>query len=234
MDEAANQLAQEAWRKFQEIERAGGMIDAVQHGVIQEDIAKTRAERDRNIARRKDAITGVSEFPHIAEATAEVLAPLIAPKSSDDPKILVPYRISEPFEALRDAADLHPARPRIFLASLGTAADFTARATWAGNLFESGGIEAPQNDGFDTVEAIAEAFKQSGATLAVICSSDAVYGELAADAAAALAAAGAEHIYLAGRPNDALQAAGIGTFVYAGCDILAILQDAHERLGVSS
>ena len=77
-------------------------------------------------------------------------------------------------------------------------------------------------------------FKASGARIAAICSSDKVYGEMAADAARALKEAGAEHIYLAGRPEEDLSAAGVGSFVYAGCDILAILQDAHKLLGVSS
>jgi hypothetical protein len=51
--------------------------------------------------------------------------------------------------------------------------------------------------------------------------------------AAALAAAGATHIYLAGRPKaaEALQAAGVGTFVFAGCDVPAVLQGTHDVLG---
>ena len=40
------------------------------------------------------------------------------------------------------------ARPKIFLANLGKLADFTARATFAKNFFEAGGIEAMTNDGF--------------------------------------------------------------------------------------
>ena len=55
-------------------------------------------------------------------------------------------RLAEPFEALRDASDrllaATGARPKVFLANLGTPADFTARATFAKNFFEAGGIEA--------------------------------------------------------------------------------------------
>ncbi len=40
------------------------------------------------------------------------------------------------------------ARPKVFLANLGTPSDFTARATFAKNFFEAGGIEAVSNDGF--------------------------------------------------------------------------------------
>ena len=36
----------------------------------------------------------------------------------------------------------------MFLANLGTLSDFTARATFAKNFYEAGGIEAVTNDGF--------------------------------------------------------------------------------------
>ena len=55
-------------------------------------------------------------------------------------------RLAEPFEVLRDASDKilakSGARPKVFLATLGTPADFTPRASFAKNVFESGGIEA--------------------------------------------------------------------------------------------
>ena len=34
------------------------------------------------------------------------------------------------------------ARPKVFLANLGKLSDFTARATFAKNFYEAGGIEA--------------------------------------------------------------------------------------------
>ena len=40
------------------------------------------------------------------------------------------------------------ARPKVFLANLGTPADFTPRASFAKSFFETGGIEAVSNDGF--------------------------------------------------------------------------------------
>lgn len=235
MDNVAHEMAAEAWRRFQEIEAAGGIIDALAKGRLQSQIAETKEARAKNIAKRKDALTGVSEFPQLAETSADVLAPLQAP-APQGANTLAPYRVSEGFEALRDASDLvtqsSGARPNVFLANLGSVADFTVRATWAANVFEAGGLEALQNDGFEDGAAAAAAFGESGADIAILCSSDEVYQSRAADAAKALSAAGAKHIYLAGRPDDDLAAAGVGTFVYAGCDILGLLQDAHELLGV--
>jgi methylmalonyl-CoA mutase len=81
--------------------------------------------------------------------------------------------------------------------------------------------------------ALVAAFKGSGAALACLCGSDEAYGREAAAAAQALTAAGAAHLYYAGRPTREaeLKAAGIGTFIQAGCDAVAVLRAAHEQIG---
>jgi methylmalonyl-CoA mutase len=73
------------------------------------------------------------------------------------------------------------------------------------------------------------AFKSSGAKLACLCSSDEVYAREAAEAAQALCGASAL-VWLAGRPaalEAALTQAGVGGFIFAGCDALAALRTAH-------
>jgi methylmalonyl-CoA mutase len=144
-------------------------------------------------------------------------------------------RLSEPFERLRDASDrtlaTTGARPKIFLANLGPLAAFGARAMFAKNFFEVGGIEAVTSDGFADINAMIAAFKGAGATLACLCSSDKIYASEAVAAAKALRAAGARHIYLAGRPGEldaALKEAGVDTFIHVGCDVLATLTAARQ------
>jgi len=151
---------------------------------------------------------------------------------------LAPIRLAAPFETLRDLSDrllkTSGKRPAIFLANLGTAADFTARATFAKSFFETGGIEAIDTEGFSDPAALAAAFKSSGAALVCLCSSDKVYAVGAEAAARALHDAGAKHIYLAGRPGEleaALRTAGVGEFIFAGGDALAMLKTAYKRLG---
>ena len=233
-------LSRAAWTLFQEIEAAGGAPAALEKGLIQEKIAKVRAEHEAATAHRKDALTGTSDYPNLGEAPVTVLdvkpVPLGNPVSNFKYPALVPMRLAEPFEHLRDASDRTQAktgaRPRIFLANLGTVAEFTARASFAKTFFEAGGIEAITNDGFKSRDAMVAAFQASGATLACLCSSDAVYEREAADAAKALAQSGATHIYLAGRPKDAepFKAAGVGTFIFAGGDTRATLKAAYGIL----
>ena len=147
-------------------------------------------------------------------------------------------RLAEPFEALRDAADAYLARtgvrPRIFLASLGPIAQHTGRATFSKNFFETGGIEALGNDGFSDPEACAAAFKASGAPLAILCSSDALYETMAVPVAGALKRAGCPFLFLAGSPGDKKQTyldAGIDDFIFLGCNVLDVLKATLVRLG---
>jgi methylmalonyl-CoA mutase len=243
IEDLTQKLCHAAWALFQEIEAAGGAPTALEKGLIQEKIAKVRAEHQAATAHRKDAITGTSDFPNLAEAKAEVLdlkpVPVAPPVANFKYSPLRPIRLAEPFEQLRDASDAlrtTDAPPKLFLANLGTLAEFTARATFAKNFFEAGGIEAISSDGYPSRDAMIAAFKTSGARLVCLCSSDAVYAQDAADAAEALKAAGATHIYLAGRPKDAdaLRAAGVGTFIFAGCDAIKTLKDAYDILGTES
>src|SRR5579883_2785872 len=244
IEDMTAKLGAAAWSLFREIEAAGGAWAALERGLIQDKVAAVRAQREQAVARRKDALTGTSDFPDLAETPPAVLdvAPVTAPKESAvavRTTALPRIRLAEPFERLRDASDQVLAqtgsRPKVFLANLGTMSDFTARAAFAKSFFEAGGIEAITSDGFASIDAMAAAFKASGAKLACLCSSDAVYEAQSVQAARALA--GATHVYLAGRPRAleaALNAAGVGTFIFVGCDALATLTAAHAMLRMSS
>jgi methylmalonyl-CoA mutase len=237
-----SELCTAAWALFQETEKAGGVFAALQQGLIQGKVAATRNARAANIARRRDVLTGASEFPNLHEADVAVLeaksialAPYGEQKFSFD--ALAPMRLAEPFEALRDRSDAKfeasGARPKVFLANLGTPADFTARATFAKSFFEAGGILALDSEGFADPAKLAAAFKASGAEFACLCSSDKVYADRAESSARALQQAGCRHIYLAGRPGETeagLRAAGVTGFVFAEADALAILEDAYRRM----
>jgi methylmalonyl-CoA mutase len=233
-----HQLCTAAWAAFREIEQAGGAWAALQTGLIQRHAAAVRAERERAVARRTDILTGTNEYPNITEVLPAVLDVAPAALPQDNAAVtaaaLPRIRLAEPFEQLRDASDKilaqTGARPKVFLATLGKPADFNARANFAKNFFEAGGIEAV--GGGDDPSPIAEAFKTSGAALACLCGSDKTYESEAEAAAAALKTAGARHVYLTGRPGTKEEAwrAAVQTFIHDGCDVLATLQAAYDIL----
>jgi methylmalonyl-CoA mutase len=243
IEDLTSKLCVAAWAQFQEIEKAGGAWAALERGLVQKNVAAVRTERQKAAARRKDALTGTSDFPDLHEKSAAVLdvAPVVPPRKTAAAVMIEPLpriRLAQPFEALRDASDRMlkktGARPKVFLANLGKLADFTARAMFSKNFYEAAGIEALSNDGFKDQVALIAAFKASGAKLACLCSTDKVYETQAAGAAQALTTAGAI-VHLAGRPGeneDNWRQAGVKSFVFMGCDVVSTLQAAHDILAV--
>jgi methylmalonyl-CoA mutase len=235
VESLTDELARAAWAWFQEIERAGGQRAALRGGLVGERLAASAAKRAANLARRREPITGVSEFPNLAEQPV-VRDPAPARPDGGLPRI----RRAEQFEKLRTRSDAHLAatggRPKLVLAAIGPAAVYTARSSFAANLFQAGGIETVLVEVGADPAASVEAIAESGARAACLCSSDALYAEHAQSAAAALRSAGVGRVLLAGRPGDlrqAYEAAGIGTFVYVGCDAVAVLAGLLDEIGVA-
>ena len=234
VEQLTDELAHAAWAWFQEIEAAGGQRAALTCGLIGERIAGTWTKRSAALAKRREPVTGVSEFPNLAEK------PLLREPAPARPGGGLPrVRRADAYEELRTRSDAHLAttgdRPRLFLAAIGPASAHTARLTFAANLFQAGGIETVSAEGADPA-ALAEAFTASGAGMACLCSSDPAYAEHAEAVAAALKAAGAAKVLLAGRPGgaeDGYRQAGVDGFVHVGVDVVATLASLLDEMGVA-
>ena len=241
VEKLTDELANKAWTLFQEIEAKGGIVGALSTGALQDDIARVAQARAKAVATGKLELTGVSAFPLLGEDGVNVAPYAEVPALPREREVrpLTPHRLAEPFEALRDAADAHLAasgeRACVFLANLGEIAEHNQRSTWAWNLLAAGGIEGLTSDGYTDGAAAAAAFKRSRASIACLCSSDAVYAQAAKSAAKALKGAGARRVLMAGRPGEeeaALRAAGVDGFLFAGQDAVAALKDLQTALGV--
>ncbi|WP_347057911.1 methylmalonyl-CoA mutase family protein [Blastococcus sp. HT6-30] len=225
VESLTDDLARAAWDWFTEIERAGGLSAALASGLVRNRIAQAWDARAKRLATRADAITGVSEFPNLTEKLPERQpAAEILPATGGLPRV----RAAQEFEALRDAADAAMSsrsgeRPAVYLATIGPIARHTARATFAGNLFQAGGLATPAGDG-------AGGFADAGTTVACICGTDKDYAGHAAGLARELRAAGATQVWLAGKPDLAVD--GVDGYVFAGCDALAALRTVHAELGL--
>ena len=186
-------LAAQAWSYLQEIETHGGFRQAADF--VAEQIDDVWDRRAADIAYRRTAITGVSEFPNLSEP------PLPQTQSSSASR-----RYASAFEALRDRSDAYQRRtgdrPRVLLLPLGPLAEHNIRTSFATNLLASGGVEAI-NPGAMDPGAVADAVRDAGSPVAVICGTDARYGAEVAAIVTAARSAGVRRIYLAG-PEKAL------------------------------
>ena len=230
------QLAEKAWALVQEIERQGGMLPSLRQGHPQELVVASRERRRAAIASRTVTLTGISEYVDLGAPAPAVGAEGVPPRADLPLRPIVAHRLGEDFEQLRATSDAilarTGARPRVFLCALGRREEFAARVGFAANLFEAGGFEPQVHEAGVSVERIAQAFADSGARQAAICSSDPNYATLTGGAARALKEGRCGRLYQMGRPDPALlaewKAAGVDEFVYLGTDVLATLQRAHR------
>ncbi|MGE2691652.1 methylmalonyl-CoA mutase small subunit [Mycolicibacterium pulveris] len=212
VEDLTEQLAEQAWKQFQDIESRGGFQAARDYVV--EQIAEVAERRAADIAHRRTAVTGVNEFPNLAEPPlppGEVL-PGVA-------------RYAAGFEALRDRSDAFlertGARPQVQLLPLGPLAEHNIRTTFATNLLAAGGIEA-----------VPEADRANPAQVAVICGTDARYAAEASATVEAARKAGVAHVLLAGPEKAVAQAdSKPDGYLTAKIDAVSVLSDLLTRLG---
>ena len=232
VEELTEQLAQQAWEHFQAIEAHGGFVDARDY--VAGQIAEIAAKRTDDIAHRRTAVTGVSEFPNLGEP------PLPQDGSPDTPLAAGNLlRYAAGFEALRDRSDVHLAangsRPQALLLPLGPLAEHNIRTTFASNLLASGGIEAV-NPGAVDAEGVAQAVSDAESPkIAIICGTDTRYGTEAAGIVDAARRAGVSHVCLAG-PEKALAEETDpehrpDEFLTAKIDAVEVLSSLLSRLG---
>lgn len=227
VERLTDDLATTAWDLFVRLDgelegRLDGTDDrAVLDGALAPLVDETVARREKLVATRKRPLTGLSEFPNLAEEL-----PQREPDGEWDH--VRPYGAS--FEALRDA----PAGTPVFLATLGPVAAHTARATFASNLLAAGGVAVVPAGATDGAEALAAAYADARAEhgdLPVVClaGSDPTYDEWGEQAATALRAAGATHVVVAGKAKDYTDdACGVGV------DALAFLGRTRTALGADT
>ncbi|MCW2754083.1 MAG: methylmalonyl-CoA mutase subunit [Marmoricola sp.] len=215
IEKLTEDLALAGWAEFSAIEAAGGAAAAVADGSVRARIAAVVADRERQIALRKRPLTGVSEFPNLDEILPE-RRPYAAGARTVQPW-------GHAFEALRDAPT-----GTVFLATMGTVAAHTARATFASNLFAAGGIACVNPGRNDDAEAVLAAYRGPDGGQPVVCltGADKAYAAWGAELAAGLRAAGAQWVILAGKPIDGI---AVDDTCAMGVDALAFLNRTREK-----
>ncbi|MFM1815326.1 MAG: hypothetical protein RLZ98_2021 [Pseudomonadota bacterium] len=241
LEHLTEDIAHRAWSLFQEIEGQGGMAAALRSGFVQDRVQAAAERRRELVASGRRAITGTTAF-----ATGGNLGPAIrwpaqqAATFAETVGRLSFVRDGEPFEQLRERVDVYErtrgARPVVFLAQLGTRRDFGARADFARNALAAGGFDVMASDeGFTASGATGSAFAQSGASIAVVASSDEVLEEIGEATVMALRSAGASHVLIAAKPgaqDDDLRRAGADDYFHQGLDIAAALGALLDRARV--
>jgi len=202
-------LAREAWSRFRELEREGGVVEAERSGRLGAKLEARWKAQLKAIATRKVPILGVSEFANLHERLPHPSPP---PQGEEGAKTT--RRDAAVFEDLRARADAAATPPEAVLVTLGTFAESRPRVGFAAGFFAAGGI------------ATRESGEDETAPIVCLCGTDEAYAAEAVAHTKKLKAAGCARVLLAGRPGvleTSLRDAGVDGFIYVGCDAVAIL-----------
>ncbi|MBQ6799623.1 MAG: methylmalonyl-CoA mutase small subunit [Bacteroidaceae bacterium] len=233
-------IAQQAWNLFLEVEEAGGMMEAIKAGKVQEAVNASNKARHEAVSKRRGILLGTNQYPNFTELS-EGKAPMGCQcccggdhkHECEKPfATLDKSRAASEFEALRLETENSGKRPKAFMLTIGNLAMRQARAQFSCNFLACAGYEVIDNLGFPTVEEGVEAAMKAGADIVVLCSSDDEYAEYAIPAYQAVN--GRAMFIVAGAPAcmEDLKAAGIENFIHVRCNVLETLKKFNTLLNI--
>ena len=242
-----NQLIEAIAEKFKDIEAKGGMLELLKAGEIQAEVKKVLDERFKKLATRADRAVGTNMYANMTEKPLER-----APKEKKKPcccqcefsisvEPIKPHRWTEQFEALRkatdEAAEKTGKRLSAFLVNMGPIPQHKARADFSRGFLEVGGINVIGNDGFECPNCAIKAACESGADVAVICSTDDNYPELVPSIAKGIKEKAPNMlVMLAGAPaaefKQSYDEAGVDDYIHVKANCLEILRRIQSERGI--
>lgn len=230
-------IIEEAWNLVLKVEEAGGYLEALKKGIVQDDIESTVEKRKKLIATRRESLVGTNQFANSEESVSEKIDELLAfPKAAEEDTLITPinkYRGAIPFEKLRMATEKLPGgKPKVFLLTYGNPAMRKARSSFSANFLACAGYDITDTSGFESAKDGVRAAKEAQADIVVLCSADEEYAELAPEVKDLL---DAKTIFVvAGAPAcmEELKSKGIENFIHMRSNVLETLADFHEQLGI--
>ncbi|OAO82709.1 Methylmalonyl-CoA mutase [Anoxybacillus flavithermus] len=275
------QIAEAAWKLFQQIEAKGGMTKALQAGVVQAEIENIAKLREQNVKMRKERIIGTNVYANVAEPKPNIQSVSPTKDESYDgetmertgnwldsaiafvrrratargidaalamtgPSIAISpvrqWRLSEPFEQLRKAAEHHSEksgkRPTVHLINLGAIPNHKARADFITGFFEAGGFAVVKNDGYMSNEEAVKGALAAGGTHYIVCGTDESYINTVPALASELKKANPQlKLYVAGKQAPDIEntfvQAGIDGFIHIGSNCYETLVAFMKEMGVA-
>ena len=206
VEELTDSMAVAAWEALGRLDGAEGPDAAA----LEEMVAATVEQRDREVATRQRPLTGLTEFPNLGEEL-----PVREPYSG--------WEGVRSYGAAFEAMRAEPPAARVFLATMGPIAQHTARATFATNLLAAGGVAVDVAGATDGPQALVAAY--DGQPVVCLAGADPTYAEWGEAAATALREAGASRVIIAGRSTE-----WTDDSCAMGVDALAFLTRTREAL----
>lgn len=236
------QIADESWKLFREIEAQGGFGKCVHDGIVQSQIRASQSQKRQAVATRRTTIVGVNNYP--APFTENIRTQAVnntefgcTPTYSHDVEMVKPSRAASDFENLRNDVEMQVNIPKVQLIPFGDVKMRKARSMFSLNFFASAGFTVEDHNGFGDLDSALDYIKSQMPDVVVLCSSDEEYKTWVAPFCDAVKIFKSRPlIVLAGYPKDDIEEytkAGINEFIHVRSNMLDVLTKIHQILEVA-
>ena len=216
MEDLSKKLAEESWKKFQNIESNGGFRSAAKEGVFQSGIAKDLDFQKNRIASGRRKMVGVNDFGNADE------------KVSPDELSETSESLAADFEAVRKIVEEFASergetnRPTVYLVAAGVNAKMiNARYTFVTNFFNWAGFRVVKLDNLEEV---------SDYSIVVCCGADEDYGQQEIKKINGIGKS--KLVWAAGKSTDATSSI-ISGWVNAKSNRLQTVVDVLNQMGIT-
>ena len=225
-------IAAEAWKLFLELEEQGGYAAAYAAGTVKSRVEASAAQKDKNIATRRQILLGANQYPNFTEVAAPEITMEAVERDVREGNLLNAYRGAMAFEQMRLGVDRSGKSPKAFMLTCGSLGMARARAQFSCNFFACAGIRVIDNTFFKSIEEGVEAALASKAEIVVVCASDDDYAEAAPKVKALLGDRAI--LVVAGAPAcmPELEAQGITNFIHVKSNVLETLKFYLKEMGI--
>jgi methylmalonyl-CoA mutase len=249
IEQLTNELAQQGWAFFQEIEANGGVLAALKTNWLQAKIAAVYEKRKLDIYTRKQSIVGTNVYANLADTVPEniQIAKNLYSFHKEDLTIAITaipqLRLSQPYEELRERADRLKQKtgniPCVGLICLGSLKQHKARLDFVRGFLSAGGITIQTSGPISSVEEAIEFASKSGAYQFCICGTNDLDQILGIEILKAIKAKLADRtIYLAGLPEQVDQVTwtenGLKQFIHIKSNCFESLSSILSEMEVSA
>ncbi|MEA3321093.1 MAG: methylmalonyl-CoA mutase family protein [Bacillota bacterium] len=244
VENLTNQLADEAWKLFQELDKLGGIMEALRTNFLQDRIVEVKETRLKDVQYRKKVLVGINMFANLQEELKWQISTKRTKENEHAPEkiqAIQPLRLSEAFESLRYQAKLYQEKqgtsPKVTLINLGTLASHKPRTDFASGFFQVGGLQPVVSPSFEEAKEIVEWVSDQNITGYVcMCGSDDTYEEFLNAAVMAVHSPNRK-VLVAGYPDATrqkeLQKLGVSDFIHMRSNCYEQLVKIHQEMGLT-
>ncbi len=237
IEKLTRQLADKAWKLFQEVEKEGGYRKALKNENIQQALSDSLEKRLMNIAARKEILVGTNHYPNPQErVTDEGSMDHLGMSWSPGRKLIRPIdirRLGEEIESLRLTTELAQKKPVVYLLGFGSPAVRNNRENFVLNLIGCAGFSFTETAPGATPGEHIKEINRIHPDLVVLCGDDEGYPEMTEKLKKELTYK--PILAIAGLPEknmETLKIQGIHFFLHQKVDLPETLRDLQKALNL--